>query len=140
MAEKPPETVIGKGVSVFETDEQITGPIHFVTTPQEVMELLNEDLDTIIGLVRAGTCSFASPLLSNDIAGLITMEGAPSSHLGILSREFDIPCVMSIEPNEDIGVSPEDEEYFQELGEYLNGRTVRLDTTDGTVYEIEGES
>jgi hypothetical protein len=27
--------------------------------------------------------------------GVITMSGAPESHLGILSREFQTPCVMT---------------------------------------------
>jgi phosphohistidine swiveling domain-containing protein len=139
MSKGTTEEVVGTGTSVFDQDEPVTGTVHFVTNPQEVMQLLNEDLDNVIGLVRAGTCSFASPLLSNGVGGLITMEGAPTSHLGILSREFNIACVMSMEPEEDLGVPPDHDEYFQRLGESIDGRTVRLDTSDGTVYEIDGE-
>jgi phosphoenolpyruvate-protein kinase (PTS system EI component) len=36
-----------------------------------------------------------SPALMSGVASLITLQGAPESHLGILSREFGIPCVTS---------------------------------------------
>lgn len=139
MSQEASETVIGHGTSVFEHSEPVEGNVHYVTNPAEVMQLLNEDLDDVIGLVRAGTCSFASPLLSNGVRGLITMEGAPTSHLGILSREFNIACVMSMEPEDELDVPEDHEDYFQRLGESFDGRRVRLETSDGTVYEVEGE-
>ena len=46
-------------------------------------------------LVRGGTTTFLAPALSLGAIGIITMSGAPESHLGILSREFQTPCVMT---------------------------------------------
>lgn len=139
MSEKAEATAIGSGISVFESPEDPEGTIHYVTNAQEVIQLVSGDVDGVIGLVRAGTCSFASPLLSNGVTGLITMEGAPTSHLGILSREFNIPCIMSMEPVEDIeGVDPESDGYFQQLGSHFDGRDVRLDTSEGVVYDLGG--
>ena len=47
-------------------------------------------------LVRGGTTTFLAPALSMGAIGIITMSGAPESHLGILSREFQTPCVMTV--------------------------------------------
>ena len=46
-------------------------------------------------LVQGGTTTFLAPALSMGAIGVITMSGAPESHLGILSREFQMPCVMT---------------------------------------------
>ena len=46
-------------------------------------------------LVQGGTTTFLAPALSMGAIGVITMSGAPKSHLGILSREFQMPCVMT---------------------------------------------
>lgn len=136
---------IGEGMAVFDIQDDVVGEVHHVTTPQEVIELTREDLSDVIGLVRAGTSAFASPLLANDVHGLITMEGAPTSHLGILSREYNIPCVMSLEPEDGLVEATQgSEEYFAELGSVLDGRRVRLESVPeggsilGQVFEAGG--
>lgn len=118
--------------------------------PQDVIQAKNEyDFDETIGMVRAGSCSFAAPLLSKGLQGMITMEGAPQSHLGILAREYNLPAIMGtngleaqndlVDPDLEIG----SEEYFKALSEALDGRTVRLDCSDteetGTGYIIDVE-
>lgn len=141
---------IARGEIVFPTDERIEGVVRYMDGPQDVLHALDTyDLSECIGMVRAGTCSFASPLLSNDVHGLITMEGAPQSHLGILSREYGIPAIMGrnglealnelVDPDLELG----SEEYFEALSTAIDGRTVRLDCSDpdgtgeGEVLEIE---
>lgn len=137
---------LGEGLAVFQINRRVSGEVHYVTTPQEVIELTNEDLSDVIGLVRAGTSAFASPLLANDVEGLITMEGAPSSHLGILSREYDIPCVMSLEPEDGLIESTHGSaEFFEELGAFLDHHRVYLKSKpngamhQGEVYLAEGD-
>lgn len=136
---------LGEGMAVFDIDRTVEGEVHHVTNPQEVIELTREDLSDVIGLVRAGTSAFASPLLANDVHGLITMEGAPSSHLGILSREYNIPCVMSLEPEDGLVEATQgSDEFFAELGSLLDGRWVQLKSTQeggtiqGSVYDAGG--
>ena len=117
---------LGEGMSVFDIDGEVRGTVHRVTTPKEVIELTREDLSDVIGLVRAGTSAFASPLLANGVHGLITMEGAPTSHLGILSREYDIPCVMSLEPEDGLVEAEQGTgAFFDEWG--VPGRSVGPD-------------
>ncbi len=138
-------STLAEGRAVFDLDGEVRGTVHHVTTPAAVMELTGGDLSDVIALVRAGTSAFASPLLANDVHGLLTMEGAPTSHLGILSREYDVPCVMSIEPVADlVAADPGTDEFFAEWGDYLDGRTVSMTTeTDGatvtgTVRDVGG--
>ena len=60
--------------------------------------------------------------LNAGIRGVVTLQGAPESHLGILSREFSIPCVMSTSFTDGIQTS---------RGETIpaDGTRVRLDIT-----------
>jgi phosphoenolpyruvate-protein kinase (PTS system EI component) len=65
--------------------------------------------------------------------GVITMSGAPESHLGILSREFQTPCVMTVhltnsESRYVVGNTPES--HFEEIARELDGKQVRLDCSD----------
>lgn len=132
---------LGTGVAVFRTDERVEGAAHFVQNPQEVIELTRrDDLEDLIGVVRAGTSAFASPLLANDVGGLLTMEGAPTSHLGILSREYNLPCIMSVEPEiDDIEAEPGSETFFEEWGSYLDGRELRMDCSTQDGAQVVGE-
>jgi len=77
--------------------------------------------------------------LSMGAIGVITMSGAPESHLGILSREFQTPCVMtahltSSESRYVVGATGE--EHFEEIARELDGKHVRLDCTDHEVGRV----
>jgi len=65
--------------------------------------------------------------------GVITMSGAPESHLGILSREFQIPCVMTAYLTESSSryiVGDAGDEHFAEVIAGLDGKNVTLDCSD----------
>ncbi len=90
------ETLIGTGINVFTSEENAVGVIRFLDSPDEVLEFIDgPDVENTVVISRGGTTTFMSPALMAGVAGLITLQGAPESHLGILSREFSIPCVMS---------------------------------------------
>src|SRR4051794_2802615 len=84
--------------------------------------VMSGEIGNTIGISRGGTTTFMAPALMSGVAGLITLQGAPESHLGILSREFSIPCVMSTSFTDGIQTS---------RGETIpaDGSTVRLDVT-----------
>jgi phosphoenolpyruvate-protein kinase (PTS system EI component) len=94
---------IGAGINVMASDAVVEGRILFLDSPQEVMAFVTGDdvAETII-ISRGGTTTFMAPALTAGVRGLITLQGAPESHLGILSREFGIPCVMSVSFSEGI--------------------------------------
>jgi phosphoenolpyruvate-protein kinase (PTS system EI component) len=112
---------IGIGVNVVESDEVVEGSTLFLNTPQEVLAFVTGDaVGSTIVISRGGTTTFMAPALSAGVRGLITLQGAPESHLGILSREFGIPCLMSVKFSEGIETS---------RGETIpaDGTVVRLD-------------
>lgn len=95
--------LIGTGIRAFQSDKGASGTIRFLDSPEEVLEFLEEPtVQSTVVIARGGTTTFMSPALLAGVAGLITLQGAPESHLGILSREFGIPCVMSTQFHEGI--------------------------------------
>jgi phosphoenolpyruvate-protein kinase (PTS system EI component) len=114
---------IGAGINVMESDEVVEGRILFLDSPQEVLSFVAGDaVESSIVISRGGTTTFMAPALASGVRGLITLQGSPESHLGILSREFGIPCVMSVQFTEGVQTS---------RGETIpaDGTLVRLDVS-----------
>jgi phosphoenolpyruvate-protein kinase (PTS system EI component) len=127
------ERIIGTGIKAFASDKTATGTIRFLDSPDEVLEFIDgPDVESSIIISRGGTTTFMSPALMAGVAGLITLQGAPESHLGILSREFSIPCVMTTQFTEGVQTS---------RGETIpaDGTTVRIDISGdrGEVFLVE---
>jgi hypothetical protein len=126
--------VIAEGYNAFETDKTPSGTIKYLPDPPSVMALIRSGkLADHILLVRGGTTTFLAPALSMGAIGIITMSGAPESHLGILSREFQTPCVMtaSLLSSESRYVPGEtDDSHFEEIVKALDGIKVQLDCAD----------
>jgi hypothetical protein len=127
-------TVIAEGYNAFETNKTATGTIKYLKDPASVMGLIKSGkLAEHILLVRGGTTTFLAPALTMGAIGVITMSGAPESHLGILSREFQIPCVMtayltSSSSRYEVGHPGDD--HFAAVIAALDGKTVTLDCSD----------
>ena len=128
------DKVIGTGVKAFTSENGATGTIRFLDSPDEVLDFIDgPDVESTVVISRGGTTTFMSPALMAGVAGLITLQGAPESHLGILSREFGIPCVMSTQFSEGVQTP---------RGETIpaDGTSVRLDIAgdQGQVFLVEG--
>ena len=126
--------LIGSGINVYENGTPTEGTARWLDSPAAVMELvMSGDIGTTIGISRGGTTTFMAPALASGIAGLITLQGAPESHLGILSREFGIPCVMSVSFTEGIQT---------DRGETIpaDGTKLRLDNSDAATGRVLAES
>ena len=113
---------VGEGQNVVE-HEAVEGPTLWLETPDDVIEFVTGDSveDTIV-ISRGGSTTFVAPALTAGVKGLITLEGTKECHLGIVSREFGIPCVMSVAFKE--GITTDQGETIP-----ANGTIVRLDTT-----------
>ena len=113
---------VGEGQNVVE-HEAVEGPTLWLETPDDVIEFVTGDNveDTIV-ISRGGSTTFVAPALTAGVKGLITLEGTKECHLGIVSREFGIPCVMSVAFSEGV-TTP--------AGETIpaDGTIIRLDTT-----------
>lgn len=132
--------VLAEGYNVFNTSKSPEGVIKYLGSPQDVISLIQSGkLGEHILLVRGGTTTFLAPALSMGAIGVITMSGAPESHLGILSREFQTPCVMTayLTTSESrYVVGDTGEEHFEEIARELDGKRVRLDCTDHEVGRV----
>jgi hypothetical protein len=126
--------VLAQGYNVFETDKRPSGVVKYLASPQDVIGLIQSGkLKQHILLVRGGTTTFLAPALSMGAIGVITMSGAPESHLGILSREFQTPCVMTVHlPESDSRYVPGEtgDEHFEAIRQRLDGKHVTLACDD----------
>ena len=137
-------TVIAQGYNCFETKKSPEGTVLYLPNPQSVIKLIQSGkLKEHILLVQGGTTTFLSPALSMGAIGVITLSGAPESHLGILSREFQMPCVMTtylVDSEDRYVTGGNNDVHFRAMIEKLEGKRVRLDCTGaefGKVVEID---
>jgi hypothetical protein len=132
--------VLAEGYNVFDTSKSPRGTIKYLAKPADVIGLIQSGkLQEHILLVQGGTTTFLAPALSMGAIGVITMSGAPESHLGILSREFQTPCVMTacLTTSESrYVVGNTGESHLDEIAQALDGRKVRLDCTDHEVGRV----
>lgn len=88
---------VGQGLTVYESDEAVVGRAKWLETPDDVIAFVGQDdVSDVIVIARGGTTTFLAMALNAGVRGIITLQGAPESHLGILSREYGIPCIMSV--------------------------------------------
>jgi hypothetical protein len=91
-------TQVGTGATVFEHDGVVEGPVRWLDSPQSVIDFVSGgDVSETVVVARGGTTTFLTPALTAGVRGIVTLQGAPESHLGILSREFGIPCIMGVQ-------------------------------------------
>jgi phosphoenolpyruvate synthase/pyruvate phosphate dikinase len=135
--------VLAEGFNVFDTKKSPSGTIKYLSSPTDVIQLIKSGkLQEHILLVRGGTTTFLAPALSMGAIGIITMSGAPESHLGILSREFQTPCVMTAHLTSSDSryvVGDTDDTHFEQIAKELDGKRVRLDCTDHEVGRVVAE-
>lgn len=89
---------VGVGTAVIEDSAVIEGPTVWLDSPEAVLDFVErDDVDECVVIARGGTTTFLTPALVAGPKGILTLQGAPSSHLGIVSREYGIPCIMSVQ-------------------------------------------
>jgi phosphoenolpyruvate synthase/pyruvate phosphate dikinase len=133
-------SVVAEGYNAFETKKKPTGVVKYLPDPASVMTLIRSGkLKDHVLLVRGGTTTFLAPALSMGSTAIITMSGAPESHLGILSREFQTPCVMTIgllASESRYVVGDTSDAHFEEIVAALDGKTVTIDCTDAATGRV----
>ncbi len=84
---------IGEGVKVFDA-APVRGTLRVLEGPDDVLELMDRGAEGVVALVADAGATFLAPLFG-ELAGIVCTGGTPRSHIGIVSREFQVPCVMS---------------------------------------------
>jgi signal transduction protein with GAF and PtsI domain len=109
---------VGTGITLF-TAGQVRGTARWFNDTSDVLSIDDDDLEDTIAFVNKGGMTFLSPILP-DLKGIVCTAGSRESHLAILSRESDVPCVLAAQLN----------------GAVSDGDPVVLDLTDGETARI----
>ncbi len=84
-----------KGVSSYNFGSAF-GTIRAFHTPQDVIDVFGDDLGSVIALVESGGTTFLSPILGR-LGGIVCTSGTSRSHLAIVSREYEVPCLLAVD-------------------------------------------
>jgi hypothetical protein len=89
---------VGTGLTVYESPDIVEGVTKWLETPEDVIAFTADDADVsdVVVIARGGTTTFLTMALNAGVRGVVTLQGAPESHLGILAREYGIPAIMSV--------------------------------------------
>jgi phosphohistidine swiveling domain-containing protein len=111
-------TEVGTGTNLFAAGE-VRGVARWFNDTSDVLSIDDDDLDETVAFVHKGGMTFLSPILP-DLRAIVCTAGSRESHLAILSRESDVPCVLAA----------------QLSGEVKDGETVVLDLSDAETAKI----
>ena len=63
-------------------------------SPDDVIAVMDEGAEGFVAVVADAGATFLAPIFE-DCAAVICLSGTPLSHIGIVSREYQVPCVMA---------------------------------------------
>jgi signal transduction protein with GAF and PtsI domain len=84
---------IGRGAKVFD-HAPVRGRFTPLEGPDDVLALMDTGAAGVVALVRDAGATFLAPIY-HELAAIICTSGTVRSHIGIVSREFQVPCVMT---------------------------------------------
>lgn len=74
-------------------------PVRGVWRPMEsaddVLDMMASGAEGVIAVVRDAGATFLSPIF-HELAGVVCTAGTIRSHIGIVSREFHVPCIIPL--------------------------------------------
>jgi hypothetical protein len=87
--------IVGTGDNVFQAKGDVEGTAVYVSDVEKVMDLLTGGVppETIAVIDDSGG-TLTAPILG-DFTAVVCMGGTVRSHLGILTREYGVPCLMN---------------------------------------------
>lgn len=91
---------VGRGTKVFDA-----GPVRGTwipfASPDDVLAFLDDGApEGTVAVVADAGATFLAPIFE-DLAAVVCLSGTPLSHIGIVSREYQVPCVMATVLDED---------------------------------------
>ena len=69
------------------------GHVARLDSPDDVLALLDAGAEGVVALVNDAGATFLAPIF-HELTAVVCTSGTPRSHIGIVSREFQVPCVM----------------------------------------------
>ena len=85
---------IGRGDKVLD-HAPVQGTWRLLAGPDDVLALLDADTgaEGVIACVRDAGATFLAPIY-HELSGIVCTTGTVRSHIGIVSREYRVPCIM----------------------------------------------
>lgn len=84
---------LGRGAKVFDHGP-VRGRFMPMEGPDDVLDLMDRGAEGVVVLVRDAGATFLAPIY-HELTAIICTSGTVRSHIGIVSREFQVPCVMA---------------------------------------------
>ena len=84
---------LGSGTTVFHA-APVRGAWRMLHTPDDVLALMDAGADGVVAGVQDAGATFLAPIF-DELTAVVCMSGTPSSHIGIVSREYQVPCIMA---------------------------------------------
>jgi len=92
---------IGIGEKVFDA-APVRGAWRRLDSPDDVLELMDGSAEGVVACVADAGATFLAPIF-DELAAVVCLSGTPRSHVGIVSREYQVPCVMGTTLDEEPG-------------------------------------
>ncbi|SVA96414.1 uncharacterized protein METZ01_LOCUS149268, partial [marine metagenome] len=98
---------IGRGDPTFDF-EPTRGTWRRLEGPADVLDLMDSGAEGVVAAIRDAGATFLSPIF-DELAGVVCTGGTIRSHIGIISREFQVPGVIGaqIDDEPDAGTEVE---------------------------------
>jgi signal transduction protein with GAF and PtsI domain len=64
-----------------------------LTSPDDVLALMDSTAEGVVACVADAGATFLAPIF-DELTAVVCLSGTPLSHIGIVSREYQVPCVM----------------------------------------------
>lgn len=84
---------VGTGLKVFDASP-VRGRWQPVDAPEDVLALMDSGAEGVVAVVRDAGATFLAPVY-DELTAVVCTSGTPRSHIGIVSREYQVPCVMA---------------------------------------------
>jgi signal transduction protein with GAF and PtsI domain len=77
----------------------VRGAWRMLSSPDDVLDLMDGSAEGVVACVQDAGATFLAPIF-DDLTAVVCLSGTPLSHIGIVSREYQVPCVMSTQLTE----------------------------------------
>jgi len=89
------QQVVALGDNVARHSANVSGTIRFVSSPEQVLDFLTDGVpEGTVAVIDDSGGTLTAPILDG-FRAVICLGGTVRSHLGILTREYGIPCLMN---------------------------------------------
>jgi hypothetical protein len=87
--------IVGTGDNVFKAPADITGTARYISDVDKVMEMLTGGVpENTVAIIDDSGGTLTAPILG-EFTAVVCLGGTVRSHLGILTREYNVPCLMN---------------------------------------------